>query len=186
LLFDEEEIRFTLVGSAACREYGLSRIANDLDFVVSGYPQAMRVLLSSGKYRPVLDSPDPTERTCTQLDLRTGVTIDFLTAGIRINDRTWLNSVFYTDPLPIPSATGFGDLASLPTLVAMKVNTVTSGLDTLQLGANTGGRSVAAVRNDISDLKELIAVNRLRRDLAMGNELLQCKYEQIFDGTLSV
>ncbi len=58
-LFHGEPIPFTLVGSAACREYGLSRDAKDLDFVVNGHAQAMIILTRSGEYKPVLDSPDP-------------------------------------------------------------------------------------------------------------------------------
>jgi three-Cys-motif partner protein len=115
-LFDGKSIRFTLIGSAACREYGLSRPARDLDFVVGGYVNATGLLAGTREYKPILGSADPTGRTCTQRDLRTGVDVDFLSEGIRINDRVWLGYTFYSDPMPIPSATGFADVASLVTL----------------------------------------------------------------------
>jgi hypothetical protein len=109
-MFSGEPVLFTLVGSAACREYGLSRTAKDLDFVVDGYSQAMDILLRSGRYRLVLEDSDPTGRTCSQWDLKTGVQIDFLMGGIRITDRAWFCGVMYSDPLPIPSAPELGML----------------------------------------------------------------------------
>jgi hypothetical protein len=42
------------------------------------------------------------------------------------------------------------------------------------------------VRKDIADVTELITVNHLSRDPALGNELLQRHYEKIFDRKLSV
>jgi hypothetical protein len=184
LLFGDATILFTLVGSAACREYGLSRPANDLDFVVNGYQHAMNILTRSGGF--ALESCNPANTNCTQVDLKTGVKIDFLMSGTRINDRVWLNGIHYSDPLPIPEATGFGDIAPLPTLITMKVNVLTSGLDTLRLGANTGGRSLEEVRKDIADVTELIAVNRLSRHLSLGSDVLQRHYEKIFDRKLLV
>lgn len=41
----------------------------------------------------------------------------------------------------------------------MKVNSVTSGLETIRLGANTGGRSLEEARADIADVSELIEAN---------------------------
>ena len=90
------------------------------------------ILTRSGEYKPILDSPDPTGRTCTRLDLKTGTAIDFLAEGIRISDGIWLKGFPYSDPLPIPFATGFGDVASLLTLITMKVNCIKSGLETIR------------------------------------------------------
>lgn len=106
------KILFTLVGSAGCREYGLSRTANDLDFVVDPYETAMEILNASGELEAVLDDPDPTQRTCTKLDTKTGVRVDFLKSGIRINDGSRLiGGARYRDPMPIHTATGTGDVA---------------------------------------------------------------------------
>jgi hypothetical protein len=74
----------------------------------------------------------------------------------------------------------------LLTLITMKVNVLASGLDTRRLGANTGGGSLEEVRKDIADVTELITVNHLSRDLALGSELLQRHYEKIIDRKLSV
>ena len=183
-LFRGREVLFTLVGGAACREYGLRRLAEDLDFVVSPYPLAMDILSASGSFSPVIDDhPDTTRRTCTQRDMKTGVLVDFLTGGIRITDRVSLSPFrLYSDPLPIPEPSGFGNVAPLNTLIAMKVGAITSGLETRALGATCGGREPEEVQKDIEDVKELISICQLPRDLALGNASVQRQYERIYDG----
>jgi hypothetical protein len=101
LLFGEGTILFTLVGSAASREYGLFRPANDWDFVVNEHQRAMNILTRSGEF--AIDSCNPANTNCTQLDLKTRVKIDLLMSGSRINDCVWLNGIPDSDPLPIPS-----------------------------------------------------------------------------------
>jgi hypothetical protein len=182
LLFRGSGILFTLVGSAACREYGLRRLAKDLDLVVKPYHLAMDVLSASGEFNLVVDdSPDMTGRTCTRRDTRTGVLVDFLTGGIRITDHVLLGPVEYSDPLPIPEPSGFGNVAPLHTLIGMKVGAITSGLETRSLGANLGGRKLEDVGKDIEDVKELISLRQLPRALALGNARVQRHYETIYD-----
>lgn len=182
-LFRGSEILFTLVGGAACREYGLQRPTKDLDFVVKPYPLAMDILSASGSFNLVIDDcPDVTGRTCTRKDTKTGVFVDFLTGGIRITDHVSLGRCEYSDPLPIPEPSGFGDVAPLKMLIAMKVGAVTSGLDTRSLGANCGGRQPDEVRQDIEDIKELISVCQLPRNLELCNASVQRDYEKIYDG----
>jgi len=182
-LFRGREILFTLVGGAACREYGLRRLAKDLDFVVGAYPLAMDILSASGTFSPVIDDhPDATRRTCTQRDSETGVLVDFLTGGIRITDHVFFPFGLYSDPLPIPEPSGFGNVAPLNTLIAMKVGAIISGLETRALGATCEGREPAEVQKDIEDVKELISVRQLPRDLALGNASVQRQYEKIYDG----
>ena len=66
-VFGDRGITFTLIGAAACREYGMPRLTNDLDIVVVPYPDAMAALSRSGEFVVVEDDcPDPTNRTCTQ------------------------------------------------------------------------------------------------------------------------
>jgi hypothetical protein len=168
-LLGGRKILFTLVGSAACREYGLSRTANDLDFVVDPYEPAMEILNASGEFEAVFDDhPDTTQRTCTKRDTKTGVRIDFLKSGIRINDGSrWVMGRKYRDPMPIPTATGMGDAALLPTLIAMKLNSAISGEDILKCGADTG-RSRDKIQKDMSDVRELIATCGLGRSLTTG------------------
>jgi hypothetical protein len=162
-LFRERGILFTLVGGAACREYGLRRPTKDLDFVVKPYPLAMDILSASGAFILAVDDfPDMTGRTCTQNDTKNGVSVDFLTGGISITDHALLGPFEYSDPLPIPEPSGFGDVAPLNTLIAMKVGAVTSGLDTRALGANCGGRKPGEVEQDIDDVRKLISVCQLR------------------------
>ena len=176
-------IFFTLVGGAACREYGLQRPTKDLDFVVKPYALAMDILSASGSFSLVRDDfPDNTGRTCTRRDTKTDVLVDFLTGGIRITDRVLLGFVVYSDPLPIPEPSGFGNVASLNTLIAMKVGAVVSGLETRRLGATVGGRGTAEVQKDIEDIKELISACQVPRDLALDNASVQRQYERIYDG----
>ncbi len=181
-LLGERKILFTLVGSAGCREYGLSRTADDLDFVVDPYEKAMDILNASGEFEPVVVGvPDTTRRTCTKRDTKTGVRVDFLKSGIRINDGSrWIMGVKYRDPLPIHSATGAGDVASLPTLIAMKLNGAISGEDIRKLGAEPG-RSREKIQKDISDVRELIAVCGLGRSLQLGHNRIQSRYEKLVD-----
>ena len=106
-LFRGRGTLFTLVGGAACREYGLRRPTKDLDFVVTPYNVAMDILSASGGLELVVDDhPDVTGRTCTRRDTKTGVLVDLLTGGIRITDRVLLGHVEYSDPLPVPRAFG--------------------------------------------------------------------------------
>ena len=181
-LLGRGKILFTLVGSAGCREYGLSRTANDLDFVVDPYEPAMEILDASGQFEPVSDDhPDATLRTCTKRDTKTGVTIDFLKGGIRINDGSrWVMGRKYRDPMPIPTATGTGNVALLATLIAMKLNAAISGEDILKSGADTG-RSREKIQKDISDVRELIAVGDLGRSLQLGHDRIQRRYEELVD-----
>lgn len=182
-LFRGSGILFTLVGGAACREYGLRRPTKDLDFVVKPYPLGMDILSASGAFNLVVDDcPDMTGRTCTRRDTKTGVLVDFLTGGIRITDRVLLGLFEYSDPLPIPEPSGFGNVAPLNTLIGMKVGAVTSGLESRALGANLGGRKPEEAQKDIEDVKELISVCQLPRNLALGNASVQRQYEKIYDG----
>jgi len=184
-LFRGSGILFTLVGGAACREYGLRRPTKDLDFVVKPYRLAMDILSASGVFNLVVDDcPDVTGRTCTRKDTKTGVLVDFLTGGIRITDHALLGGFEYSDPLPIPEPSGFGDVAPLNTLIAMKVGAITSGLDTRALGANCGGREPDEVQQDIDDVRKLISECQLPRNLALGNASVQRHYEKIYDGDL--
>lgn len=184
-LFRGRGILFTLVGGAACREYGLQRQAKDLDFVITPYVLAMDILAASGEFAPVIDDrPDSTGRTCTQKATNTGVLVDFLTGGIRITDRAVLPFGEYSDPLPIPAPSGFGNVAPLETLIGMKVGAITSGLETQRLGSDCGGRPPADVQKDIEDVKELISVCQLPRTVALGEASVQRYYERIYDGDL--
>ncbi len=154
-----------------------------MDFVVKPYKLAMDIVSASGAFSLVLDArPDMTGRTCTRKDAKTGVLVDFLTGGIRITDHALLSNFEYSDPLPIPEPSGFGDVAPLKTLIAMKVGAITSGLDTRALGANCGGRELDEVQQDIDDVRELISVRQLPRDLELGSTLVQRDYEKIYDG----
>lgn len=179
-LLSGKGILFSLVGSAACREYGLSRAANDLDFVVYPYKEAMDLLDASGAFEPVIDDhPDTTARTCTKRDTKTKVKIDFLTGGIRINNGSRpIEGEFYRDPIQIPMPTGAGDVAPLPMLIAMKLNSAISGKDTWDLGARDG-RSPENFTKDISDVRELISVGRLGRSLKVGNKRIQRLFEDL-------
>ena len=112
--------RFTLVGGAACREYGLSRPVKDLDFVVNNFRDATNLLLNSRDFT-LFGKPDPTWRTCTQKDVRTDVLVDFITGGIRITDNAVLGQVIYSDPVPIPQPSGF---VATGQLVALNLATI--------------------------------------------------------------
>jgi hypothetical protein len=181
-LFSQNNVLFTLVGGAACREYGLSRPINDLDFVVNPYPVAASVLAASFDFAE-FGEPDPTHRTCTMKDLKTGVLVDLVAGGIRITDGALFGNVHYCDPLPIPEPTGFGDLVSLHTLIEMKLGAIVSGLDTRALGANDGGRDEGQVQRDIQDIRDLITIHQLSRRLIFGGlRDIQRAYESIYDG----
>jgi len=58
----------------------LSRSVNDLDFVVSPYPVAACVLAASCDFAEFGET-DPTHRTCTLRDLKTGVLVDLVTGA---------------------------------------------------------------------------------------------------------
>jgi hypothetical protein len=177
LFLADKGILFTLVGSAACREYGLSRSANDLDFVVDPYDRAMKILGESGEFELVVDDhPDMTRRTCTKRDTKTGVKIDFLTGGIRINDGP---APFYCrDLIPIPTPTGAGDVAPLRTLIAMKLNSAISGEYIWSHGVRDG-RSEKDFTKDVSDVHELIFVPGFDRSMKFDNEWIQRCYEEL-------
>jgi hypothetical protein len=171
-------ILFTLAGSAACREYGLSRAANDLDFVVDPYERAMEILIASEEYQ-LVGIANPTDPTCTRRDTKTNVKVDFLKGGIRINDGTRpIGDARYRDPMPIPAPTGEGDVAPITTLIAMKLNSAIGGEETLKLGADTDGRSQEEIDKDISDVRELI-MNHLGRRRRFGNKKIQRRYEKL-------
>ena len=180
-LFSQRGVRFTLVGGAACREYGLSRTIKDLDFVVNPYLVAASVLAASCEFAE-FGEPDPTNRTCTMKDLKTRVLVDLVAGGIYMTNGALLGHVLYRDPLPIPEPTGFGDLVSLNTLIEMKLGAIVSGLDTRALGANYGGRDEGQVQQDIEDIRDLITMCRLPRDLVFGVGDIQRAYENIYDG----
>jgi hypothetical protein len=116
------------------------------------------------------------------LDTKTGVRVDFLKSGIRINDGSRLiGGARYRDPMPIHTATGAGDVAPLPTLIAMKLNAAISGEDTLKLGADAGGRSREEIQKDIADIRELIIIRGLGRSLQLGHDRIQSCYEKLVD-----
>ena len=178
----EQSIRFTLVGAAACREYGLTRPAMDLDVIVFPYPTAIAALLNSG-FQESLDKPDCTGRTCTQVDVTTSVPIDFLTGGIRTNDGSFRlrGGAIVVDPLPIPLPSGFGNLAPLTEMIGMKLSALMSGVRVLKLGADLGVRPIEKVNQDLADLRSLISVCNLARVLPLGNQEVQRTY-QIYAG----
>lgn len=181
-LFGPAGIRFTLVGGAACREYGLNRPVKDLDFVVNPYPDAKRAIHAAGVFVEV-GVRDPTHRTSTFKDSATKVQIDILTGGIRITDRAPLKGfVIYSDPIPIPQPSGFGDLIPLNTLIEMKVGAIVSGLDTAALGANYGGRTQEEIERDVEDVRGLISIHHLSRDVTIEEPQILQAYQNIFDG----
>ncbi len=181
VIFKPNAIMFTLIGAAACREHGLARRTDDLDIVVSPYRDAMSALHSTGEFVPTPESVDWTSRTCTLKDTRTGVLLDFLTGGIRINDHTFLPRGVVHDPLPIPIPSGYGDVAALPVLIGMKVSAIISGMKILELGATSGVRTTAEIRQDVEDVQSLIFQSKLPRDLPLGNNEVESRYQQIFD-----
>ena len=181
VLFSAKGVKFTLAGAAACREHGLRRPTDDLDIVISPYTAAIDILLRSGKFAVSPDSKDWTNRTCTLQDLKTGVLIDFLTGGIRINDHTWFPGGEVHDPLPIPNPSGFGNVADLPTLIKMKVSVLISGTDMHRFGATSGVRTKEEIQQDIEDVADLISICKLERNLPLGNDKVQRRYEEIFD-----
>jgi hypothetical protein len=185
VLFSAVDIKFTLVGAAACREHGLPRPTDDLDIVVSPYATAIDVLSRSGEFIVCPESVDWTSRTCTQRHVKTAVLVDFLTGGIRINDHTFLPGGVIYDPLPIPNPSGCGNIADVPTLIAMKVSTVISSMEILRFGATTGVRTREETQQDIEDVVSLISTCELGRDLPLGNEAVQRKYQEIYDNCKS-
>lgn len=125
-IFRPRQIYFTLIGVAACREYGLSRAVKDLDTVVSQYNEAMVAIPESGQFLLDQHDPDVTNRTCTQTHLPTEVQVDFLTGGIRINDHCYVNGGIVHDLVAIPAPVCFGDILPLISLIAMKISVVIS------------------------------------------------------------
>jgi hypothetical protein len=182
LIFVERDIRFTLVGAAACREYGLPRPTLDLDVVVAPYPIAIATLSKSGEF--VLDDHDPavTNRTCTQKHLKTGILVDFLTGGIRINNQIHFQGGIVHDAIPIPHPSGFGDVLPLVNLVALKISAAISGRRSLELGANRGVRPLDKIEQDIHDVAMLISVCKLGRILPLGDPSVERRYQEIYDG----
>lgn len=89
------------------------------------------------------------------------------------------------DPLPIPNPSGFGNVADLPTLIAMKVSVVVSGMDMHRFGATSGVRSREEIQQDIEDVADLISICKLGRDLPLGNHTVQRRYEEIYDNRKS-
>jgi len=175
-------IRFTLVGAAAGREYGLTRTTTDLDIVVSPYTTAMAALLNS-EFHESLDDPDITGRTCTQIDMTTSVPVDFLTGGIRINDGSHQlrSGGIIIDPLPMPLPSGFGNVAPLTDVIGLKLSAVISGVRTIRLGADRGVRPMEKLNQDITDVHTLISVCNLGLRLPLGNPEVQRLYEIIYD-----
>jgi len=183
VLFEQgQNIRFTLVGAAAGREYGLTRATKDLDIVVSPYPAAMAMLLNS-EFQDSLEDPDRTGRTCTQIDMTTSVPVDFLTGGILINDGSFpLRRGVVIDPLPIPLPSGFGNVAPVTDVIGMKLSALLSGVRIMRLGADLGIRSMEKVNQDISDVRSLISACGLSRELPLGSPEVERIYEIIYDG----
>jgi hypothetical protein len=181
LIFLRAGVQFMLVGGAACREHGLSRPAKDLDIVLQPYSEAIRALAGSKRFDEGLGNPDWTQRTSTYFDARTGVTIDFLTAGIRINNGSATNShVIDIVPIPYP----VGELAPPQTLIAMKLSAVISGeiLESLNI---PGGRSAHDIVQDVSDVRELIVACDLESSIPIGPGPVQQRYHQLWEDVIS-
>jgi hypothetical protein len=181
VFFGGTEVKFTLIGAAACREYGLSRSTVDLDIVVFPYAVAIGILLKSGDFKEDTQDADWTRRTCTLEDTKTCVPLDFLTGGIRINDGASTRSSF-RDRLPIPNPSGFGDIAPLPTLIAIKLLAVIGGIIGNNMHLTSGVRSVQKIKQDISDVRALITECNLKRDLKLEDEEIAGLYRKIYDG----
>lgn len=186
-LFDfggNEIIKFTLVGAAACREHGLTRPTKDLDIVVSPYQEALGLIWNSGMFHEDGNNIDSTGRTCTQIDSKTSVPVDFLMGEIRINDGTYAlkGGVFIVDRLPIPAPSGFGDIAPVPTLVGMKLSSVISGIRIQRVDADFGVRSSDKIDQDIRDVRSLISICSLGRDQPLGDQEVQRLYRILYDG----
>jgi len=64
----------------------------------------------------------------------------------------------------------------------MKVGAIVSGLDTAALGANHGGRKQEEIQKDIEDIRGLISIRRLPRNLPFGEPQILRAYQNIFDG----
>jgi hypothetical protein len=179
-VFGDRGITFTLIGAAACREYGMPRLTNDLDIVVVPYPDAMAALSRSGEFVVVEDDcPDPTNRTCTQSHTPTAVNVDFLTGGIRINNRCLLEGGIVHDAVPIPYPTGVGDILPLVELIALKISAAISGRTIQRLGKRI--RSPEKIEQDDRDVRALISVCKLRRDLHLGHPIVERRYREIYD-----
>jgi hypothetical protein len=178
-IFGPRRIKFTLIGGAACREYGLSRPVKDLDFVVDNYLLAKRTLQGSGEFNLDDNDPDVTDRTCTLIHAATEVAVDVLTGGIRINDHCYVNGGIVHDAIPIPNPTGFGDILTLDRLIAMKVSVVLSSETSKILGRII--RPEQKVAEDVRDVETLISVHGLHRDLALGDISVERRYSEIYD-----
>jgi hypothetical protein len=180
LVFGDSDIKFTLIGAAACREYGMPRLTNDLDIVIVPYPKAMIALSRSGEFVVVEDDhPDPTNRTCTQRHTPTAVQVDFLTGGIRINNRCIVEGGIVHDAIPIPYPTGFGDVLPLAELIALKISAAISGRTSQSLGTRI--RSLEKIEQDDVDVGALISICRLGRDLRLGHPIVERRYREIYD-----
>lgn len=137
-LFRGRGILFTLVGGAACREYGLRRPTKDLDFVAKPYPLAMDILSTSGAFNLVVDDcPDVTGRTCTRKDAKTGVLVDFLTGGIRITDHALLGT--FRSSASLSCSKVFGLMYAFPLLSVSHIGNL-----------YPGGRLLCAITNEMS------------------------------------
>jgi hypothetical protein len=63
----------------------------------------------------------------------------------------------------------------------MKVSAIISGMKILELGATSGVRTTAEIRQDVEDVQSLIFQSKLPRDLPLGNNEVESRYQQIFD-----
>lgn len=182
LFNDGQTIKFSLVGAAACREYGLTRDTKDLDIIVSPYAAAMS-RLSNDEFQETLEDKDLTGRTCTQIYTKTLVPVDFLEGGILINDGSseLRGGTRIRDPLPIPLPSGFGNVAPLDEVIGMKLSAAISGVRIMRVGADRGIRSTEKINQDIADVRSLITVRNLGRDFPLKNAEVQRIYEIIFD-----
>jgi hypothetical protein len=179
-IFVSRNVRFTVIGGVACCEYGSPREANDLDVVVDNYAAAKKALLESGEF--VLDNHDPdvTDRTCTQTH-STGVSVDVLTGGIRINDNCHLPGGIVNDLIPIPYASGYGNILPLEELIALKISVAISAERILELGANLGVRGPEKIQQDIQDVGSLISICKLDRNLTFDIAEITARYQEIYD-----
>jgi hypothetical protein len=67
------------------------------------------------------------------------------------------------------------------TLIKMKVSVVISGTDMHRFGATSGVRTKEEIQQDIEDVADLILICKLERNLPLGNDKVQRRYEEIFD-----
>jgi len=176
-LFLRAGARFMLVGGAACREHGLPRPAKDLDIVLDPYPVAMTALKTSRRFSERLGDADWTGRTSTYFDARTGVNIDFITAGIRINDGPATRSSV-KDPLAIPYPVEV--VAPPEILIGMKLSAVITGEALLNLGIHRG-RSRQEIDQDLNDVCGLISACSLGRDISADHDVVRHRYQELWD-----